>query len=205
MSGPTTLPNAASTIAGPGWAARVATSVAIVLAASCKPFVNANASAIPTEMTSGAVTGRVWYVWPGPRRRPVQRECRRPPGVLEGHSRLRLAFLSIGTRSRGPNVPCGAEPQQRHRSTQTIHRVTPRRTSIRPLDRPPHELRRAHFPCQVRPEIADADSHQRTPSARPHQPRLTGWRIACASVGPTMRTRRCLPCLRAVCAPRLHL
>ena len=59
MSGPITLPKAASTIAGPGRAARVATSVAIALAASCKPLVNANASAIPTAITTAALTDRV--------------------------------------------------------------------------------------------------------------------------------------------------
>ena len=44
-SGPTTLPTVASATAGPGRAARVATSAAIEFAASCRPFVSANASA----------------------------------------------------------------------------------------------------------------------------------------------------------------
>ena len=57
-------------MAGPGRAARVATSVAIALAASCNPLVNANANAIPTAMTATALTDRVWYF--------------RQPGALHG-------------------------------------------------------------------------------------------------------------------------
>ena len=64
-SGPSTLPTAASSTAVPGRAARVATSVAMALAASWTPFVNAKANAIPMATTSPVVTN------PGPPRQPV--------------------------------------------------------------------------------------------------------------------------------------
>ena len=57
-SGPITLPAAARSTAGPGRAARVITSVAMELAASCRPFVAANASAMATATTSAALTVR---------------------------------------------------------------------------------------------------------------------------------------------------
>ena len=53
-SGPMRLPAAASATAGPGRAARVATSVAIAFDASWKPFVNANAKASTTATTRPA-------------------------------------------------------------------------------------------------------------------------------------------------------
>jgi hypothetical protein len=55
-SGPSRLNTAARTIAAPGLAPLVATSVAIALAASWKPLVNANASAATTASTNAAST-----------------------------------------------------------------------------------------------------------------------------------------------------
>ena len=55
-SGPRMLATAASNTALPGRAARVATSVAIALAASWTPFVNAKASAITTATTNPVLT-----------------------------------------------------------------------------------------------------------------------------------------------------
>ncbi len=50
-SGPITLPSVANATAGPGRAARVATSAAIEFAASCRPFVSAKSSATPIART----------------------------------------------------------------------------------------------------------------------------------------------------------
>ena len=55
-SGPTRLNTAARAIAAPGLAPLVATSVAIALAASWKPLVNANAKAATTASPNAAST-----------------------------------------------------------------------------------------------------------------------------------------------------
>ena len=55
-NGPSRLKQAAIRAAGSGRAARVATSVAIALAASCRPFVKANAMATQTARTNAAST-----------------------------------------------------------------------------------------------------------------------------------------------------
>ena len=60
-SGPTTLPTAARTTAGPGRAARVMTSVAMELAASWRPLVAANASAMAMATTRATLTVRSWF------------------------------------------------------------------------------------------------------------------------------------------------
>ena len=60
-SGPSTLPTAASSTALPGRAARVATSVAMALAASWMPFVNAKANAMPIATTRPVVTTSVTW------------------------------------------------------------------------------------------------------------------------------------------------
>jgi hypothetical protein len=57
-SGPSRLQTAARTIAGPGRAPLVATSVAIALAASWKPLVTANARVSTTASTNAVSTGR---------------------------------------------------------------------------------------------------------------------------------------------------
>ncbi len=57
-SGPTTLPTAARMTAEPGRAARVITSVAMALAASCTPLVNAKARAIAMATTRPVFTLR---------------------------------------------------------------------------------------------------------------------------------------------------
>jgi hypothetical protein len=57
-SGPSRLQTAARVIAGPGRAPRVATRVAIALAASWKPLVNANANVTTTASTNAASTAR---------------------------------------------------------------------------------------------------------------------------------------------------
>ena len=55
MSGPAMFPIAASTTAASGRAARVATSVATALAASCTPFVTAKSKAMLTAATNDAL------------------------------------------------------------------------------------------------------------------------------------------------------
>ncbi len=63
-SAPSMLKTAESAIAGPGRAPRVATSVAIAFAASCKPFVSANASANETASHSSIDPNHRWQRHP---------------------------------------------------------------------------------------------------------------------------------------------
>jgi hypothetical protein len=107
------------------------------------------------------------HPWGSPKRAPL-RARRVAPMCRQGTLAIASDQYSM-TLSGTPYLPDGCSPNgagagdmryagsnrsSSRGSTQTIHRVTPRRTSSGPLDRPPHELRRAHFRRQVRPESA---------------------------------------------------